>query len=187
MNNRPDLNDDFISSAGVPTIPLKPQKKRLYRDLIAYALFATAVVLGALIGYSTVLYSLVSLLIPYAILLVVSSILVVILGLVIKQNVVVLVGLLGLSLGVGVMFSQTTYGIVYLFLIVFALMGYYWYRGKSGHQSSYWPVSIAFLLMVSGTLIIAQWYGFVSDVLITPVLIAITGAMIVWEIRRTKI
>ena len=54
MKQPSELHDDFISSAGVPTIPLKTTKRRAYGELVPYVFVALCLIIIILVGHDVV-------------------------------------------------------------------------------------------------------------------------------------
>jgi hypothetical protein len=184
MKHQPELHDDFISSAGVPTIPLQSSKKRSFTNIIVYAIIAFIMLAVIVIGYEVLYGVMQGFMALYFVASVVLSSLFAVLGIIIKNKWMFFAGILSATLSVGFLLSDISFGVSIAGAIVVAGFVYQWYASKYHYESSQWPLFVGVLALVLGVLLIIVQLQIIAAIIIAPVLLVITGAMLVWEIRR---
>ena len=184
MKHQPELHDDFISSAGVPTIPLQSSKKRSFTNFIVYAIIAFIMLAVIMIGYE-VLYGVMQgfMALYFGVSVVIGSILAVF-GVIIKNKWIFFAGILSAMLSVGFGLSDMSFGLSIAGAIVVTGFVYRWYASKYHYESSQWPLFVGVIALVLGLLLIIVQLQIIAAIIIAPVLLVITGAMMMWEIRR---
>ncbi len=185
MKHRPELNDDFISSAGVPTIPLNTTKKRTFTNTIVYAVIALFILVVMFAGYELVYGLLSGFIALYFGVGVVVSIVMTLLGVVIKNKWLFLMGLLCTALSIGLVLSDISFGLSIAVAMMIALFVYRWYIEKYHYDAIGWPIFAGLIALVFGLLLIVMQLQIIAAVIIAPVLLVVTGAMIVWDLWRT--
>jgi hypothetical protein len=184
MKQSPELSDDFISSAGVPTIPLKTTKKRSFADAIAYLLVTCVIVAVILFGHEFVYEVVRGFVTLYFGVGVVASVLVAVLGIVISNKWVLFAGLTSAALGVGIMLSELSLGVSIAGSLMIALLVYRWYVEKYHYVAERWPIALGIIALVLGLLLIVMQLQIIAVIIIAPVLLVVTGAMMIWELWR---
>jgi hypothetical protein len=184
MKQNPEPYDDFISSAGVPTIPLKTAKKRSLTDAVAYVAVMCVILAVMLIGDEFV-YGVVSGFITlYFGVGIIASTLVVILGIVIRNKWVFFAGIISVALGIGIMLSELSLGVSIAGSLMIALLIYRWYVEKYHYVAERWPIALGIIALVLGLLLIVMQLQIIAVITIAPVLLVVTGAMMIWELWR---
>lgn len=184
MKQNPEPYDDFISSAGVPTIPLKTAKKRSLPDVIAYVAVICVILAVMLIGHEFV-YSVVrGFMSLYSGVGIIASVLVVILGIVISNKWVLFAGLISAALSIGIVLSEMSLGVSVAGALMVALLIYRWYAEKYHYVAERWPIALGIIALVLGLLLIVVQLQIIAAFIIAPVLLVVTGAMMIWELRR---
>lgn len=184
MNNRPEMNEDFISSAGVPTIPLKPHKRRSF---VATTLYAVVIVLlssSLLVDYVPVLEAVLRIVGPFAAFVVLIGVIMAIVGLRIRRSLLLLFGLVTMVLSAELIIKLSAVGILIPLQLAIVLLVWYAYRRRLLLETTLWPVVVAAICTVAGMAILASMMGLISGVVVMPILIVATIVALVWEIRR---
>lgn len=184
MNNRPQMNEDFISSAGVPTIPLKPNKRRSF---VAATLYAVAIVVlssSLIVDYVPVLEAVLRIVGPFAAFVVLIGVIMAIVGLRIRRSLLLLVGLVTMVLGGELLVTLSAVGILIPLQLAIVLLVWYVYRRRMLLETAIWPVVVASICTIAGMTVLVSMMGFISGVVVMPILIVATIVALVWEIRR---
>jgi hypothetical protein len=185
MKNHSELHDEFSSSAGVPTIPLNTAKQRSFSDVVVYVIVACIIVGFMLIDSAMVYSALLATIALYFGVSFIASALVVILGIIIKNKWVLLIGLLSGMLGVGLVLSEQSMGVSVAISLLITFIIYRWYTSRYYITAERWPILLGALALLFGLLLIIMQLRIITGIVIAPVLLLATGAMIVWELWRT--
>ncbi|MFN5059610.1 MAG: hypothetical protein ACK5GU_06810 [Chloroflexota bacterium] len=182
MKHQPELHDDFLSSAGVPTIPLKTTKKRSFMNTAVYTIVAL-LIMAVMLGGVDVIYGVLSGFVTlYFAICVVLSALVAVIGITIKNKWLFLIGVVGAALSIGVVLSGVSFGVSVAGSLMIAVFIYRWYTAKYHYESAQWPAFIGVLSLVFGLLLIIVQLQVIAAVFIAPVLLVVICAMIAWEL-----
>lgn len=184
MKHQPDVQDDFISSAGVPTIPLKTSKKRSFANTIVYAIIASIIVVVMVVGYELIYSVVFGFMTLYFGIGVVISLLFAIFGIIIKNKWMFLAGLVVTALGIGFVLSDISLGVSIAASLMIAVFVYRWYVATYHYESARWPLFVGVLALVFGVLLIIVQLQIIAAIIIAPVLLVLTGAMMIWELWR---
>lgn len=183
MQNNLDHNDDFISSAGIPTIPLRTAPKRSYDGIIVYGLMALCLLAITVIGYDFVYTMASHVLASYDIVLIVSAIVLAIYGVVIKQKWLVFVGVLVISLIVGMMYVGVFGAISVPIALSIVMLLYRWYLAYRHYESTVWPLMLALLGGIAAGLMLMLYLGVLAAPYIAPILFCATCIVLIWQWR----
>ncbi|MFZ9858777.1 MAG: hypothetical protein ACO3F2_10670 [Roseiflexaceae bacterium] len=184
MKQRPERYDDFISSAGVPTIPLKAAKKRSFANTLVYALIAIAIITVMLIGHELIYSLMYGFMVLYFGAGIVVSGLLAIFGVVLKKKWLFLIGLLSSAVIIGFALADISYGVSIAGSLMIAVFVYRWYSAKYHYVSVSWPLFVGVLGLIFGLLLIVVQLQIIAVIIIAPVLLVITSVMIIWDLWK---
>jgi len=184
MKHQPELHDDFLSSAGVPTIPLKTTKKRSFANTVAYAILALVIGSVMFIGFEVIYAAIRGFVTLYVVASVLFSALVAVIGITIKNKWLFFVGVVSTALSIGIVLSDISFGVSVAGALMIAVLVYRWYAAKYHYESAQWPIFIGVLALVFGVLLTIAQLQIIAAVIIAPVLLVIISMMFVWELWR---
>lgn len=184
MKQPSELHDDFISSAGVPTIPLKTTKRRAYGELVPYVFVALCLIIIILVGHDVVYALFTNLMLLYVGNVIVASVLIAVLGVVINNKWMFLLGILSGAVGIGMLLVAQSFGVSIAIALMVSLLIYRWYSETYYFVSERWPLVLSVLALVFGLLLIVISLQILTSVIIAPVLLVGTGAILIWEVWR---
>lgn len=185
MKQNPELYDDFISSAGVPTIPLKTTKKRSFADVVAYLTVACVIIMVMFVGHDLVYGVVRGFISLYFGVGIVASVVIAILGIVVNKKWLLFAGLISAAISIGVLLSELSLGVSLAGSLMIALLVYRWYTEKYHYVAERWPILLGIIALVFGLLLIVMQLQIITAIIIAPVLLVVTSAMMIWEVWRT--
>ena len=183
MKQQPDYPDDFISSAGVPTIPLKaPQQRGI--DVWVLAVTSVLLCITALFG-SERLFAFILGLPHIALWCAVTGVLSCIIGIVSKVRISLFVGFvfIGTSLSI-LLFDALNVVTIPLFFVI-SLVAYRMYTVRILFIRERWPLLLAVIAGVASVCEVLYVGGYLSPDAVMPLTISVTIVLLIAEIRRT--
>lgn len=183
MKNRPDQQEDFFSSAGVPTIPLRAKPPRANDSLIVYGVLAVSFLLLAvleyLIGVGVIWAAYAALDLFIAI---VGAVMIVV-GFAFTQKWVVLGGLTVVASMVGLYFGALTGTVSLPLALLIMLLLYRWYLLRYHLESSAWPLMVGILCGIAGVLLLLTHLGVLVALFVPVLLMCASIGLFIWQWR----
>ncbi|MBM4412766.1 MAG: hypothetical protein FJ040_04880 [Chloroflexi bacterium] len=184
MKQQPDYPDDFISSAGVPTIPLKAQPQRVI-DVWVIAVTIVVLCIIAIIGGERVaafLYNFPQM----SLLCAVSGVLACVIGVAAKARVAVFFGLILVGTSLSILLFDVLHTIAIPLFFVASLVTYHLYAVRFLFIRERWPALLAVIAGVASVCEILYIGAILQPILVLPLTLFAATVILVNEIRRTK-